>query len=230
LQKAVVIVAGGVGSRMNAQVPKQFIKVNSKPLIVYTIAAFLKIEDWKFSEIVIVCHKSYTHHLEDILSYHFPNINFIIVEGGASRFQSCYNGLKAIPKSNDKLVAIHDAARPLISPQLIKTIYKVAAKHQSAVPVIQLKDSVRMLLKDATTSKIVDRNKLRLVQTPQCFLYTKLLHAYNNALTKNVSQFTDDASVWEASYQNVFLCEGDAKNIKVTEPFDLDLVNYYFSR
>lgn len=223
MQKAVVIVAGGVGSRMKANIPKQFMTIHNQPLIVYTISAFLEMEAFNFGEIVIVCHKSYISKLEKILSTYFTNYNFILVEGGASRFQSCYNGLKAITVAENKLVAIHDAARPLLSKQLIKTVFEKAVVHQSAIPAIRLKDSVRMVDESETDSKIVDRNLLRLVQTPQCFLHSKLLKAYENAVNNAQLKFTDDASVWEAKYGNVFLCEGKAENIKVTEPFDLTL-------
>lgn len=224
MQRAVVIVAGGVGSRMNADIPKQFIAVNKKPLIVYTIAAFVEIEDFNFSEFVIVCHQDYIKQLEDILSTYFKDINFILVAGGKSRFQSCFKGLKAIAARDNKLVAIHDAARPLISKQLIKSVFEAAQIHQTAIPVINFKDSVRLIVEGTNDSKIVDRSRLRLVQTPQCFNHTKLLQAYENAINSNEHNFTDDASVWEALHHQVFLCEGEANNIKVTTPFDLKLV------
>lgn len=226
MQKAVVIVAGGVGSRMKVSVPKQFIEINGKPLIVYTLAAFVEHEALNFAEIVIVYHKDYLKQLEQILSTYFKSINFVLIEGGQSRFHSCYNGLKAIDESNEKLVAIHDAARPLVSQQLITTVFEAAATHQSVIPVVKLKDSVRMLLDETNNSKIVDRNQLRLVQTPQCFHHSKLLQAYEKASNNNNISFTDDASVWEALLGNVHLCEGDIKNIKVTTPFDLSLVEH----
>lgn len=224
MQKAVVIVAGGVGSRMKVSVPKQFIEINGKPLIIYTIAAFVEHETLNFDEIIIVCHKDYLKQLEKILATYFKDINFVLIEGGQNRFHSCYNGLKAIDENNEKLVAIHDAARPLVSKQLITTVFEAAATHQSAIPVVKLKDSVRMLLDEENNSKIVDRNQLRLVQTPQCFHLSKLLQAYEKALNKSNISFTDDASVWETSIGNVHLCEGDLKNIKVTTPIDLALL------
>jgi len=223
LQRAVIIVAGGIGSRMRADIPKQFILLNGRPLIYYTIAAFLEIEEFSFNEIVVVCNKSYINKLNEILSTYFKDINFKVVEGGESRFHSCYNGIKAISLEDKKLIAIHDAARPLVSKQLIKTVFEKAVIYQSAIPVVRLKDSVRMIFDDQNNSKIIDRDSLRLVQTPQCFIHYKLLQAYENALKTDTSNFTDDASVWEAEFGKVSLCEGDAKNIKVTEPFDLKI-------
>lgn len=224
MQKAVVIVAGGIGSRMKADAPKQFITINGKPLIVYTINAFLENEALNFTEIVIVYHKDYFNLLKKILSTYFKHTNFVLIEGGKTRFHSCYNGLKAIVSNNKKLVAIHDAARPLVSKQLISAVFETAAAQQSAIPVIKLKDSVRMLSEEKNSSKIIDRSYLRLVQTPQCFNHSKLLAAYEKALKTNKINFTDDASVWEAAFGNVHLCNGDSKNIKVTTPFDLKLV------
>lgn len=211
---------------MQADVPKQFIAINSQPILVYTIAAFLKNEVLDFSEIVIVYHKDYFNELKNVLSTYFKSVKFILVEGGQSRFHSCHHGLKAINESDGKLVAVHDAARPLISQKLITTVFETASKHQSAIPVVKLKDSVRMLLNEENNSKIIDRNQLRLVQTPQCFNHSKLLRAYEKALESSDVTFTDDASVWEATFGNVKLCEGDLKNIKITTPFDLTLMKH----
>jgi len=226
MEKAVVIVAGGTGSRMQSHLPKQFISIKGKPIIIYTLEKFLKA--YTNIKVVIVCHSEYIDFLNDILKEHVPhsNSNIKVVEGGASRFHSSYKGLQNIPFKKG-LVAIHDAARPFIDSTTIQQCFQLCSEKGNAIPAIPVTDTIRQL--ENETSSIVDRRVLRKVQTPQCFRLSAIIEAYKYAVqqinTHNVhnNQFTDDASVLEFYGKPVYLCEGQTNNIKITTPFDLKL-------
>jgi len=221
MEKAVVIVAGGKGSRMQMDVPKQFISINNKPIIVYTIEAFLSAND--AMQVIVICHTQYISELTHILNQHFGNMPIQIVEGGATRFHSSYAGLKAVTFKNG-LVAIHDAARPFIKPTVIKQCFESCAQKGNAIPAIPVTDSIRSV--ENEPSAIVDRSVLRKIQTPQCFQLNQILAAYKVAVQKIETesiQFTDDASVLEWYGKPIFLCEGQIDNFKITTPFDLKL-------
>ncbi len=143
--------------------------------------------------------------------------------GGNTRFQSVKNGLEHIPK--EALVAIHDGVRPLVSTKLIEEGFSLAEKNGSAIPVIKISDSVREIKGD--TSNPVSRQNLRLVQTPQFFKSTLIKQAYQSVTSNN---FTDDASVLQQAGRMPYLFEGDPKNIKVTLPEDLEMVNMFLEQ
>jgi len=225
MEKAVVIVAGGSGSRMQSNLPKQFISIKGKPVIIYTLEKFLNA--CTSIKVVIVCHSEYINFLETLLRKHvnqhpaYPNIS--VVEGGASRFLSSFAGLQNIPFKQG-LVAIHDAARPFVKPSTIQHCFQCCAEKGNAIPSISVTDTIRQL--ENESSSLVDRSVLRKVQTPQCFQLSEILEAYNYALNNSNTQkpqFTDDASVLEFYGKPVFLCEGQTDNIKITTPFDLKL-------
>jgi len=226
----VVIVAGGTGSRMQMDVPKQFVSIKQKPIIVYTIEAF----QVAFSNIsiIIVCHAHYIDVLKTILHQFTVDSHIQIVEGGTTRFHSSYTGLKAVPFKNG-LVAIHDAARPFIKPATIQHCFEVCVRKGNAIPAIPVTDTIRRI--EDKSSNIVDRTTLRKIQTPQCFQFAEILAAYEAAVkeantqnTQNIQniQFTDDASVLEWYGKPVYLCEGQTDNFKVTTPFDLKLAEW----
>ena len=202
MEKAVVIVAGGTGSRMQNDLPKQFISISGKPVIVYTIQAFQLA--YKNIPVVIVCHSSYIEELKTIIHKHLDSTNIEIVPGGATRFHSSYAGLQAVAFKQG-LVAIHDAARPFIKPATIEACFEVCAQKGNAIPAIRVTDTVRRI--EGEESSLVDRTALRKIQTPQCFQLAEILEAYNAAfkLVENQQveslqnaqkyEFTDDASV-----------------------------------
>lgn len=223
MEKAVVIVAGGTGSRMQMQVPKQFISIKGKPLIIYTIEAFqLAFEN---IAVIIVCHASYLNELKKLLKQHTSDATIQIVEGGKTRFDSSYAGLKAVP-FNKGLVAIHDAARPFIKPAVIQQCFEVCMQKGNAIPAIPVTDTIRQI--ETTKSTLIDRAVLRKIQTPQCFQLEEILAAYTTAVMQNKpnTQFTDDASVLESYGKSIFLCEGQIDNFKITTPFDLKLAEW----
>lgn len=210
MKKYAVIVAGGAGTRMGSAVPKQFILLGGKPVLWYSVNAFLSAYD----DLGIIVALPAGQELAD--TWGKPGrIRF--VTGGETRFHSVVRGLEGVEQ--ESVVAVHDGVRPLVSVGLIRRCFEQAARLGSAIPVVDCRDSVRLLKDDG--SEPIDRNRIKLVQTPQTFLAKILLPAYQAA---HRDTFTDEATVVEAAGQKVHLIEGDANNIKITLPGDLLLV------
>lgn len=210
--RSVVIVAGGTGSRMLSEIPKQFLEINGKPVVIWTIEKFLSFD--AHIQIVVVLPESRLLFWQD-LAERFPFVkNTNITAGGISRFHSVINGLSHVKQGC--FVGIHDAVRPLVSKETIDRCYKEAVKSGSAIPVIDSQDSLRKLTRKG--SSIVDRTSIKRVQTPQVFQAEKIIAAYENCLDQKHS---DDASVYESYYGNVSLVEGNIENLKITYPGDI---------
>lgn len=214
MKKHVIIVAGGSGSRMRQSLPKQFIKILGKPLVVHTIEAF-SAYDPSISVVVVLPE----HHLsvwEEIYEEFLRDTDVVVALGGDSRFQSVKSGLHMIDSG---LVAIHDAVRPLITTAIIADSFRIAEEHGSGVVMVPLKDSIRQI--NAAGSQAVDRSKYQVVQTPQTFQVELIKKAFQR---KEQDSFTDDASVYESSGMMVQPVAGSYENIKVTTPEDLVVV------
>jgi 2-C-methyl-D-erythritol 4-phosphate cytidylyltransferase len=215
-QQYVIIVAGGKGSRMQSNTPKQFIEINGEAIIVRTIKAFLNYNS--LIKIIISVHKDFKVYLEELLIKNGLNKNNIqITLGGETRFQSVKNGLSLIEDQN-AIVGIHDAARPFVSIQTIKTCFDTAKEKGNATPFVFVTDTVRKV--DGQFNSSVDRSLFRIIQTPQCFLASKIKDAFAQEYNPI---FTDDASVLEYNGEKINLVEGNIENIKITTPFDLSI-------
>lgn len=214
MKKVAIIVAGGIGSRMDAALPKQFLPIANQPLLFHTLRKFEHLVE----EIILVMHPEWISYWSDLISEHTLNLKHTIVAGGKSRAQSVLNGLNLI--NEDCLVAIHDAARPAVTKQLIANSFLNANQYGACIPVIDLKDSLRMISVDGNSSA-ADRSKFKIVQTPQTFQLSVIKAAFQN---KDYEKYTDDASLVEANGHPIFLMEGDDKNIKVTTAGDLNLI------
>ena len=213
-KRGVVIVAGGSGSRMGGAIPKQFALVDGEPILVKTINNFAKA--FAGAQIVVVLPASQIDIWKNY-SARFRVARHKIVEGGEQRFHSVKNGIEAITDFVD-LIAIQDGVRPFASIEMIRNTAKCAAEHGSAIPVVEAVDSFREVTEDGG-SKIADRTKLRVVQTPQIFEAGLIRAAYDPEY--DVS-FTDDASVVERTTPHrVRLCAGERQNIKITTPEDM---------
>lgn len=212
MNKYAIIVAGGIGTRMKSESPKQFLMLDNKPIIVHTIEHFLKIDS---ITIYLTLPKEHFDTWRNIKATYLPHIEINIIEGGESRFHSVKNALTAIHDGNG-LVAIHDGVRPLISTSIIEQSYLVASSSGSAVASVPLKDSLREISGSDNTAK--DRNNYQLVQTPQTFKLSAIKKAFSQEYR---SSFTDDASVYEADGNNIHLIMGSYKNIKITTKEDL---------
>lgn len=211
---SVIIVAGGIGNRMQSEIPKQFLLLRKLPILCRTIQKFYDF-DAKIS-IVLVLPENQFGYWKSLCAKHDFKILHQLVKGGKTRFESVKNGLALIP--DDKLIAIHDGVRPLISLLVIKNCFKKAEESGSAIPVISINESLRSLTNDG--SKIINREEILIVQTPQVFHSTVLKKAYQQAFQDS---FTDDASVFEAFGKNIALVDGNRENIKITQPQDLKI-------
>lgn len=213
MNKNVIIVAGGKGLRMGSNLPKQFMVIAGKPVLMRTIESF---HDFDPSmQIILVLSSDYKAYWLNLCDEYSFSVKHEIAEGGETRFHSVKNGLALV---NDGLVAVHDAVRPFLSKSLLVRCF-AAAESCAVVPVLDVTDSLREI-SDENDSHIVDRSKFRLVQTPQIFDADLLKKAYNVEFSNS---FTDDASVVEASGHKIKLVEGERNNIKITTPFDLKL-------
>lgn len=210
--ETVIIVAGGKGLRMGMYLPKQFIALKGLPILMHTLKSFYTYNP--SIEIILVLPLSHQEYWKELVIQYQFNIPHTIANGGDNRFQSVKNGLKMV--RNKGLVAVHDGVRPFVSKTMLERCFNEAKLHKAIVPSIPVKDSVREVC--GSENKIIDRSKLRLIQTPQIFDFEILQKAYQ---TPYMDFFTDDASVVEYNGINICLVEGEDYNIKITTPFDL---------
>ncbi|WP_224999497.1 2-C-methyl-D-erythritol 4-phosphate cytidylyltransferase [Cesiribacter sp. SM1] len=208
-----IIVAGGSGSRMQSQLPKQYLPLLGKPILMHTLEAFKAAS--ASLQLVLVLPQNDFGFWKELCEKHSFSLPHQLVAGGNSRFQSVRNGLAQVPP--EALVAIHDGVRPLIGPGIIMESYRVAAENGSAVAAVPLKDSIRQVQADGS-SQSLKREAYRLMQTPQTFRAAAIHKAYQ---APEQTLFTDCASVAEAAGQAIFLVEGSYRNIKITTPEDL---------
>lgn len=212
LKKYIVIVAGGSGSRMGSEIPKQFIELCGLPILMHTISIFRK--TFQDIEIVLVLPEEQIKTWKDLcLKYNF-HVNIEICSGGETRFHSVKNGLSVL--DGDGIVGIHDGVRPLVSEDTIRRCYNEAAIYGNAIPVTDVVETVR--LTEGDKSRTIDRTKLRMVQTPQVFRLQSIKEAFTQ---EPKDSFTDDASVLESFGGLIHLTEGNRENIKITHPIDL---------
>lgn len=208
----VIIVAGGSGRRMGATLPKQFMMLGNEPILAHSINRIH--EALPAAEIVVVLPEEHIALWRNIAA-RFDIAHHKITAGGTERFYSVKNGLKEL-SDEVKIIAVHDAVRPLASKKLIIKLILEAEKSVAVIPVVAPVDSFRKI--EGDDSKIIDRSALRIVQTPQVFNATILRRAYEQNFS---STFTDDASVVEAIGEKITLCEGERGNLKITTPEDM---------
>lgn len=212
MEKYAVIVAGGKGLRMGNAVPKQFLPLAGKPVLYHTIKAFA--DAYADMKLVLVLPEEQLSYAQIVLQAFPDRIDITIVTGGETRFHSVQNGLRAV--SEDAVVFVHDGVRPLVSTELIRACYEQAVEKGSAIPATAVTDSMRMV--DGEGSRPVNREYMRSIQTPQTFRADILLPAFEQEYT---DAFTDEATVVEAYGEEIYLIEGEKKNIKLTTPEDM---------
>ncbi len=211
MKRYVIIVAAGSGKRMHSSTPKQFLPLAGKPVLMHSVQAFYDFDTE--AEIIVALPADYFSWWEQLCEEHNFTVPHRLVTGGEMRFHSVQNALQMI---NEKgIIAVHDAARPLVSNEAISRTFHAAEKYGASVPFVPLTDSIRFY--NGHESRSLDRNKHVLVQTPQCFRSDVLISAYQ---TDHQSFFTDDASVVESAGFTVHLVVGNLENIKITTPSD----------
>jgi 2-C-methyl-D-erythritol 4-phosphate cytidylyltransferase len=217
MKKIAVIVAGGNGARMNNTIPKQFLMFKGKPVLYYTIQTFL--QSYEDLTIILVLPEEHIAAGQEIIDAFFDYDRIQITAGGRTRFHSVQNGLALI--TEESMVFVHDGVRCLVTTDLIKRCYEAAIDFGSAIPAINCKDSVRLIKGDE--NEAIERNRVKLVQTPQTFHSKILLPAFK---IDYKDKFTDEATVVEAFGLKVNLVEGEENNIKITMPVDIILAEY----
>lgn len=215
-----VIVAGGSGTRMGGDLPKQFLELGGKPLLAHTIERFLAMK-YKV-EIIIVLPSAHIEYWKEYCSQNRFIFSHAVVAGGLTRYHSVKNALKYVAPGG--VVAVHDGVRPLVTTSFLEGIYESASQSDAVVPVIKPVDSMRVETEEG--NKIVDRSKYFMVQTPQVFSSELLLDAYKQPY---MPEFTDDASVVEAMGHKIKFVDGLSTNIKITTPGDLILAEAILS-
>ena len=215
-EEYVIIVAGGKGLRMGSDIPKQFLPIGGRPILMRTIERFREYSSTL--QIILVLPKAQQDYWQELCQeYHF-NVEYQLADGGETRFHSVQHGLALIPDDAEGVVGVHDGVRPLPSIDVIRNCYETAREKKAVIPVIPVVETVRHL--QGEVSVTVPRNDYRLVQTPQCF-DIQLLKAANRQPYND--GFTDDASVVEAFGFAITLVEGNRENIKITTPYDLKI-------
>ena len=212
MKKYAVVVAGGAGVRMGGNIPKQFLMLQNKPVLYYTLRTF--IEAYADMQIILVLPTEYMDMGNEIIDAWFDKDRIRITAGGDTRFQSVKNGLQLVEEEG--IVFVHDGVRCLLSPSLIYRCYETALETGSAIPVVKVKDSVRLITEDGNMA--ADRDKVVLVQTPQTFHSKIVIPAFQ---IDYKDKFTDEATVAEAFGMRVTLIEGEEENIKITRPVDI---------
>lgn len=219
MKKYAIIVAGGSGTRMGTEMPKQFLRIHYKPILLHSLLKFSAID--KNIQIIVVLPENHISTWNKILKDESISVAHRIVAGGKERFDSVKNGLNLI--CEDGLVAIHDGVRPLVSEEVIKNCYHQAGLKGNAIPAVRVSESIREI--SIGKNQPVKREFFRLIQTPQTFRVSLIKKAY---LQNYSNEFTDDATVLESIGESINLIEGNPENIKITTPDDLRIAKALF--
>ena len=221
MRKTAIIVAGGTGQRMGATLPKQFLAIEGKSILLHTLSQFVT----AFSDIhfVIVLPADFIQEGENLIASSGITQPVQIVAGGDTRFQSVKNGLAQVDPH--AIVFVHDAVRCLLTPALIQSCYHQAVEKGSAIPAVGSTDTIRIL--EGAKHHLVNRENVMMIQTPQTFNAAILKKAFEQAYQP---AFTDEANVLEASGTEAFLIEGEYENIKITRPLDLAIAEYILAK
>ena len=219
MKTQIIIVAGGKGQRMQSEIPKQFLLLDKQPILMHTIKQFADLD----ADIFVVLPPKDISLWKDLVDKHHFTQKHTIVEGGEERFFSVKNALDLC--SSEGIILIHDGVRPLIAKTSIQNIIKETIENNSAIPITDVQESLRLIVKNESMS--VDRQQYKLVQTPQGFKANLIKESYQQDYSP---QFTDDASVFEKMGYTVHLVAGHKENIKITSPEDLQLAEYLKSK
>ena len=211
----IIVVAGGKGLRMGGDIPKQFLPVNGRPVLMRTLERFREYDE--DINIILVLPKAQQDYWSQLCSEYDFHIPHQIADGGATRFHSVQNGLRLIPDTAQGIVGVHDGVRPFVSTDVIRHCYEAARVHKAVIPVTPVVETLRHINADGSGDNVL-RSDYRLVQTPQTFDIQLLKQANKQQYRES---FTDDSSVVEGIGQKVTMVEGNRENIKITTPFDL---------
>ena len=216
MKKYLIVVAGGKGTRMGGEMPKQFQLLCDKPVVMVTLERLHTIDPTM--QLILVLPAEHIELWKELCKEYSFAVPLILTQGGATRFHSVQNGLAQIDDLEEAIVGVHDGVRPFVSEKVLDECFREAWTHGAAIPMINLQDSLRHIVGVNGVTEVVPRDRYRLVQTPQVFKLSLLRRAYEQRFTES---FTDDASVVEALGEQIVGVEGNNENIKLTTPFDL---------
>ena len=213
----IIIVAGGKGLRMGGDIPKQFLPIHGKPVLMRTMERFREYSE--ALRIILVLPKAQLEYWDTLCKEYAFDMDYQIADGGETRFHSVQNGLRMIPDDEQGVVGVHDGVRPFVSTEVIKRCYDTARTEKAVIPVTPVVETLRHINDNGSGSNVL-RSEYRLVQTPQTFDIQLLKRANRQPYSE---AFTDDASVVEGIGQQVVMVEGNRENIKLTTPFDITI-------
>ena len=222
------ILAGGIGTRMgNTDMPKQFLMLGTKPIIIHTLEQFLMCS--KFSKILVACPKDWVSYMEDLLKKYIPDSNVIVIEGGSTRNETIMNGCRYIVEnfglSNEDVIVTHDAVRPFLTPRIIEDNIKGMESYDAVDTVIPATDTIVESKNGEIISDIPNRAFLYQGQTPQSFNIKKLMDVYNSLSEDEKSILTDACKIFSMKKKKVKIVRGETYNIKITDIHDLKIAN-----
>ena len=216
MKKYLIVVAGGKGTRMGGEMPKQFQLLDGKPIIMITLERLHAIDPTM--QLILVLPAEHIELWKELCKEYSFAVPLLLTNGGSTRFHSVQNGLAQVDDLEEALVGVHDGVRPFVSARVLDDCFREAWTHGAAIPMTSVQDSLRHIVGVNGVTEVVPRDRYRLVQTPQIFKLSLLRRAYEQRF---VESFTDDASVVEALGEQVVGVEGNSENIKLTTPFDL---------
>ena len=216
MKRYLIVVAGGKGTRMGGETPKQFQMLGDKPVVMVTLERLHAIDP--SMQLILVLPAEHMEMWMALCKQYSFAVPLLLAQGGSTRFHSVQNGLAQVDDIDEALVGVHDGVRPFVSPEVLDNCFCEAWIHGAAIPMIDIQDSLRHIVGGNGVTEVVPRDRYRLVQTPQVFKLSLLRRAYEQRF---VESFTDDASVVEALGEQVVGVEGNRENIKLTTPFDL---------
>jgi 2-C-methyl-D-erythritol 4-phosphate cytidylyltransferase len=214
---SIIITAGGIGKRMGSSIPKQFIEIANLPLLMHTINCFYSFDST--CQIIVTLPEDWKDFWTELIKKHEFKVPHIVIDGGIERYDSIKN---ALTRCANEIVGVHDGVRPLVNHSTIGRCLKLVKEKGTAIPTLTLKESLRKINEGTTES--VERKNYLSVQTPQFFTKKIIEKAYNIPFH---SAITDDASLVEEAGFKIEITEGNEENIKVTTPFDLQIINLF---
>ncbi|WP_298652118.1 2-C-methyl-D-erythritol 4-phosphate cytidylyltransferase [uncultured Eubacterium sp.] len=220
-----VILAGGIGSRMGGDKPKQYLTIKGKPIIIYTIEKFLVVPE--FEKVIVLCPKQWVEHTKNLIEKHIAPAKdrVAVIEGGSTRNETIMNAVKLIENegnlNDDTIIVTHDSVRPFVTHRIIEENIKAAKEFGACDTVVPATDTIVEAIDNATISNIPDRSKMYQGQTPQSFKALKLKNMYESLTDEEKDILTDAAKIFVIKGEKVALVQGETFNMKITYPYDL---------
>ncbi len=223
----IIIPSAGVGERYGEKIPKQYCELNNIPVLIRTLLTIDMVDE--IDNMIIPIDPEWQSFIDSKLIKHKIRKQVIFVKGGKHRLDSVYNALLLDEAINSNIIIVHDAVRPAATPELFFRIIEATQEYDAAIPIVKLKDTIKVIDKDGFVNKTLSRDTLRAIQTPQGFKSDILVKAYKNAISNNIFA-NDDAELVEKLGIKVKAIDGEPYNIKLTEPTDKIILEHYFEQ